>query len=751
MLRSPALVAVAALLAAGCDCSGDLARGEYFGTPDPDPDPTVLRWCNSGEPESVDPALATSTTSTPLARLMFAGLAEPDTDMDGTPTPMVATRWEASVDQRTFTFYLRDDARWSDGQPLTAHDFVYHVARILHPKSISRNVQPLEPIKNAMAFNGAKVKMLLEDSPPFSAGDIVEVVSVARDPDAGNRDRFLDQALPVLEGGGVSLPARPIPDTNARKSSRPLHLRDLGAPESEAYAVVPPGDEVDLVELGGPRRDWAYVFWFGDNWRYGWVPLADLDVQPHGTIEYNVREVPPQRRLGTNLAPDPDFAPREGVVPGSRLLMVPEVLGIRAEGDHKLVIETASPTPYLIDDSTNRIFQATPRRSVARDPKGWTQPDKGLLVTSGPFTMTKWLPRDRMEFDKSPTFFNADQIKLERFIAYNMNDQAASANLYFQGGCDAVTSNNVPNSYLPLLFGEGDDEQKKDFTNIPYLGIYFYVINTEKLTNVHLRRAMSMAIDREPISELLHQTGFPGASFTPGRPLSMLTPEERRKCGIPEGETRGTAAFITPEDCYHSPPGLELDLEGARRELELARKEMGDTFPRTLELKFNTGVEQHKVIAEYIQDQWKKNLGLDFILQVQEWQTYLADTTAGNFQVGRLGWIGSTPDPESQFLIIFRCNDGKPSPYNRSRWCSPEFNRLYEQAQQILDRGERLAVMRRAEEVVAREVPLIPLYVYTQRHLRKPYLRDMPMNLADQTTLYRTWIDPDWERGEDGR
>src|SRR5690606_31495492 len=105
-----------------------------------------------GEPESVDPALATSTTSTPLVRLMFAGLAEPGTDMDGTPQPLIANRWEIGPGQRTFTFYLREDALWSDGQPLTAHDFVYHVSRILHPKSISRNVQPLEPIKNAMAY-----------------------------------------------------------------------------------------------------------------------------------------------------------------------------------------------------------------------------------------------------------------------------------------------------------------------------------------------------------------------------------------------------------------------------------------------------------------------------------------------------------------------------------------------------------------------------------------------------------------------
>lgn len=724
MLR--ALIALAVVQAAGCK----VADSPYFGKIDSF-DPEVIRFCNSGEPEYVDSAMSTSTTGTPLVRLMFAGLAEFGPDMAGSPVPALAERWEVSEDQRVFTFYLRDDAVWSDGRPITAHDFVYHITRILHPKSVSRNAQGLEPLKNAIPFNAGRVKLVTADSGVFRRGDIVEVIG-------------RDGAESKPEDRGK------LPNSNIFKSTKALALRDLGANADEAYLTIAPGVEVDLIEIeqhGG--QSWAYVFTYEGNWRYGWVPMSDLDVRPHGDVKFLVREIPPQRRPGVSLPPDPEFSPRKGGVLGRDLLMVPEVLGVRAVGDHKLVVETSNPTPYLIADIPGRVFRPTPRWAVSRDPKGWVRPENGLLVVSGAYKMTRWMPRDRMEFTRNPHYYDAARVKTETFVSFNMNDQAASANLYYQGGCDVVTGNNIPNSYLPILTGAKGGPKRLDYHTKPYLGVYYYVINTEKLKNRHLRRALSLAIDRSAFIELLYESAYPAASFTPGQPISTLTPEQRQQCGVPDGVTEGFATFVTPEHCYLPPPGLEFDPEAAKAELAKAREQLGDKFPADLELKFNTGVEQHKLLAEYIQDQWKRHLGLDFTIQVQEWKTYLKDTTAGNFMVGRLGWIGSNPDPESQFLIIFRCNDnGEPGAFNRARWCNDEFNALYDKAQTIVDRGERLKVLREAEKLVASEVPVINLYVYTQRHLRKPYVKGLTFNLGNQVPLQYAWIDPDWRESE---
>jgi oligopeptide transport system substrate-binding protein len=714
------LLAMAAALAAGCG----LPEGDYFGKVPENPDPTHFRFCNSGEPEYVDPALATDTASTPLVYLMFAGLTDWGTDFAGTAVPDLATHWEAAEDYRTFTYHLREGIQWSNGRPITSHDFAYHLQRILHAKTLSRNSTPLDPIKSAKQFTAGRVKMLMADAPPFRQGDIVDVVGIGGQ---------------VAENPGDGS----IPSSNIRKATRPLRLRDLGRPESEAYATVPPGEEVDIVELGGPDRSWAYVFWLGFDWYYGWVPLAELDLQPSGEVQYTVREIPPERRPGVTLSPDPDFAPRQGVVAGAHLLTIPEVLGIRTPDERTLVIETSVSTPYMDGESQGRIFRPSPRESVSRSPQGWTRPQNGLLVTSGAFIMTNWRVRDRIEFVKSQSYWDADNIRLDRFTSYQINDQAAASNYYAQGGCDAVASNNVPYSYMQALTGARTGKPYKDFQLAPYSGIYYYVLNSEKLDNVHLRRALNFAVDRSPFPHLLHGGEHPTSSFTPGAAIRSLTDEELALCGVSREEP-GVATILDGKYCYLPPPGLDFDPVRAKEELALARQQLGKKFPSEISIKFNTGVEQHKLVAEYVHSQLTTNLGIKVRLSSMEWKTYLKETTSGNFEIARLGWIGSTGDPESQFLLVFKCG----SLFNRSRWCSEEYMRLFAEAEATTDRTARLAILRRAEKLMLEEAPIIPLYVYTQKHLRKPYVKNFSMNLGDNPPRHRVWIDPDWRASE---
>jgi oligopeptide transport system substrate-binding protein len=716
-MRFPLVLLV--LLAASCG----LPEGDYFGKVDDSPDPTRFRFCNSAEPEYVDPALVTSTTGSKIARLMFTGLAEVGMDFSGTPEPSVAKSWEVSPDQRVFTFHLREDAKWSNGRALTSADFAYHIARILHPTTISRNVTPLDPVKNAGLFNAGRAKMLMDDFGSFKKGDIVEVVGV--------------------DGAVEKEPNKAdIPNSNLRKASKPLKLRDLGKDESEAYATVPPGEEVEIVELGGPNRDWAYVFWLGLDWYYGWVPLAELDVSPHAGVLFTVRDIPPEHRPGVTLPPDDSFKPRVESVPGSMLLMLPDVLGLQTPDPHTFVLETWGPMPYIIDDLHGRPYRPTPRESVSRSPLGWTRPHNGLLVTSGAFHMTEWHVRDRIELIRSDTYVGRDLVKLERMTIYAIDDQAASTNYYLQGSCDAVSSNTIPYSYLPVVNGtKRGGKPYKDYTAAPYLGIYFYNINTEKLNNVHLRRALSYSVDRSPIPGLLNGGEFPTAQFVPGRAISTLTDEELALCGTTR-DTPGIAAIIKGQYCYIPPKGLDFDIKKAEAELALAQKEMGDDFPDKISLKFNSGSEGHKIIAEFMQHQWKQNLGLDIELSSQEWKTYLKETTAGNYQLARFGWIADTPDPESQFLLMFKCG----SPYNRARWCNKEYDALFKKAESTLDRAERLRILWQADKIRTEEVPIIPLYIYTQKHLRKPYMRDLVINAGDSPPLHRAWIDPDWKK-----
>lgn len=131
-------------------------RSEYFGKIDP-PQENVFRFNNGAEPEYVDPGLMSGQPDFRVAGMLFEGLTVTDwKTMQAVPG--VAERWEISADKLTYTFHLRRNAPWSDGQPVTARDFVYSWTRVLDPKTAAVYASQLFHIVNAQEFNQGKLK-----------------------------------------------------------------------------------------------------------------------------------------------------------------------------------------------------------------------------------------------------------------------------------------------------------------------------------------------------------------------------------------------------------------------------------------------------------------------------------------------------------------------------------------------------------------------------------------------------------------
>lgn len=110
---------------------------------------TLLRG-NSTEPESLDPHLVRGAVEWTIVGALFEGLVVPDQETLE-PRPGVAERWEVSPDGLTYTFHLRADARWSDGEPLTAEDFVYSARRLLAPRLAASHAE-----NNLLFVRGAR-------------------------------------------------------------------------------------------------------------------------------------------------------------------------------------------------------------------------------------------------------------------------------------------------------------------------------------------------------------------------------------------------------------------------------------------------------------------------------------------------------------------------------------------------------------------------------------------------------------------
>jgi oligopeptide transport system substrate-binding protein len=153
--RSLALVGAACVGLVAIACDGD--RGAYFGTTERrGRDPNTFYVNNGTEPEYLDPGKAHDSASTTLVEHLFEGLVS--MGPEGQLVPGVALRWEQSDDNRLYRFHLRDDARWSDGRPVTAHDFEYAWKRVLTPSTGSQSASNLHVLQNGQAFHLGRLK-----------------------------------------------------------------------------------------------------------------------------------------------------------------------------------------------------------------------------------------------------------------------------------------------------------------------------------------------------------------------------------------------------------------------------------------------------------------------------------------------------------------------------------------------------------------------------------------------------------------
>ena len=143
------LVLITSALLAGCSSrETQVERGNRTQT---------LYLGNYGEPTDLDPQTATDTSTNSVVAALFEGLTQYD-PKTSEPTPAAAASWSVSSDNLTWTFHLQPEARWSNGDPLTASDFVFAYRRMLSPTFGAEYAYMLYPLKNGEAYNSGKIK-----------------------------------------------------------------------------------------------------------------------------------------------------------------------------------------------------------------------------------------------------------------------------------------------------------------------------------------------------------------------------------------------------------------------------------------------------------------------------------------------------------------------------------------------------------------------------------------------------------------
>lgn len=379
-------------------------------------------------------------------------------------------------------------------------------------------------------------------------------------------------------------------------------------------------------------------------------------------------------------------------------------VGVEAIDDHTFRVRLLYPLPFLPKSVAS--WYPVPMRVIEKfgDPlmpgNPWVRP--GNIVSNGPFMLTKWKPNSVLEVAKSPTYWNRDTVRLNgiRFIPLeNSTTEEAS----FRSGQLHLTS-TVPLSKIATY--QQNDPDKLQIH--PYSGVYYYTfnVNREPFTDARVRQALAMAVDRESIVKNITLAGeMPAYHFTPE--------------GI---------------DSYVSEARTRFDLDEARRLLAEAGYPGGKGIP-PITLLYNTS-ENHRVIAEAIQQTWKRELGIEMKLENQEWKVYLDNMNNRFYQISRAGVIMEPFDP-SQFLRLFI----KDSGFNRTGWFSPEYDALYEKVMRTNDEAERMKMMQRMEQILTDAMPILPIYYYTKQYLIDPSVHGWSNNLIARGPFESVWLE----------
>ncbi len=161
----------------------------------------------------------------------------------------------------------------------------------------------------------------------------------------------------------------------------------------------------------------------------------------------------------------------------------------------------------------------------------------------------------------------------------------------------------------------------------------------------------------------------------------------------------------------------------------------GEGWPG-LEITYNTS-ESHRKIAVALQQMWKTALNIDITIANQEWKVYLDSVTQMDFQIARRGWIGDYVDPNN-FLDLYLAGGGN----NNTGYADPRYDELIlRKAPQAKTKEERFALFNEAETMMMEEMPIIPIYTYTSKHLIHPSVKGMPSNLMDSVNLKYVWLE----------
>lgn len=356
---------------------------------------------------------------------------------------------------------------------------------------------------------------------------------------------------------------------------------------------------------------------------------------------------------------------------------------VKAINEKTFEVKLTSPQAYFLSVITNPAFFPINEKVAEENPKWFAEADS--YVSNGPFKLTEWQHDSHFVMEKNENYWDASNVKLDKVHWAMVNDTNTEYQMYQSGELDVTQ--DIPSDLSEQLFADGTAQMTEQ------AGDYFYRFNVtmEPFQNENIRKAFVMAVNQKEIVDYITKSGEEPA-------YGFVAYGFKDPSGKDFREVNGNL--------------VETDIEKAKELLAKGMEEEGyDTLPE-ITLTYSTS-DDHKKMAEAIQQMLKENLDVNVKLANMEWNVFSEEQTALKFQFSRSSFLADYADPIN-FLENFQTGHSM----NRTGWSNEEYDKLIKDAKNEANEEKRFEMMYEAEKILFEEMPIMPIHFYNQVYLQ---------------------------------
>ena len=351
-----------------------------------------------------------------------------------------------------------------------------------------------------------------------------------------------------------------------------------------------------------------------------------------------------------------------------------DTVGVKALDDSTLQIVLKAPCAYFVS------VTAYPTYSPVNKNSDFSKVDK--IICNGPFKVISWTRNGKIETVKNDNYYDAAKVKTSALTFAISSDNNTLFQMFKSGQIQFMEA--APIIEVRNLIKDGTVKP------VPQLSTYYLDLNNNKapFTDPRVRKALNLAINRKLLVEKVTRAGeLPATAWIPSGAADATPGSDFRKVG---------------GDLFK-----DNDVATAKRLLAEAGYPDGKGFP-AVTYSYNTN-DKHKAIAEAIQEMWKNNLGITIKLQNEEWKVFLNSRRTGDYMIARDGWSADYPDAYAFMSLLL-----KSSPQNNVKYANSEFDTMIDTSSNETDMTKRYALLHAAEQHLIDDMPVVPLYYYSQ-------------------------------------